>query len=67
MLGVRTLQFRHLGLTQPGRLQQSLADHRRLLVAYEEGDKMTAVSMTRSLIASGYQTIIRSGYFDASA
>lgn len=65
MLGVRTLQFRHLGLTQPGRLEQSLADHRRLLVAYEEGDKMTAVSITRSLIASGYQTIVRSGYFES--
>lgn len=63
MLGVRTLQFRHLGLTQPGRLRQALDDYRRLLVAYEDGDKLTAVSMTRSLIMSGYQTIAGSGYF----
>jgi DNA-binding GntR family transcriptional regulator len=63
MLGVRTLQFRHLGLTQPGRLRRALDDYRRLLVAYEDGDKMTAVSITRSLIMSGYQTIIGSGYF----
>lgn len=63
MLGVRTLQFRHLGLTQPGRLQKALDDYRRLLVAYEDGDKMTAISITRALIMSGYHTIISSGYF----
>lgn len=66
MLGVRTLQFRRLGLTRPGRLRQALDDYRRLLVAYEDSDKMTAVSITRSLIMSGYQTIIASGYFEGS-
>ncbi|CAN7703581.1 GntR family transcriptional regulator [Caballeronia sp. LjRoot31] len=65
-LGVRTLQFRHFSLAQPGRLQRSVQDHRRLLVAYEERDKVTAVSMTRALIMAGFRTIERSGFLNAS-
>lgn len=66
-LGVRTLQLRHLSLSQPGRLQRSVEDHRRLLVAYADRDKATAVSMTRALIMAGYHTIERSTIFSASA
>ena len=59
--GLRTLQFRHLSLSLPGRLQRSLEDHRRLLVAYDESDTQTAVAMTRSLIMLGYRAIEQSG------
>jgi DNA-binding GntR family transcriptional regulator len=60
-LGMRTLQLRHLSASQPGRIQRSAEDHRRLLMAYEEGDKLMAVSMTRSLIMSGYGNLKHSG------
>jgi DNA-binding GntR family transcriptional regulator len=51
-LGLRTLQFRHLSLSQPGRIQRSVADHRRLLTAYEERDKNAATGMTRALVGA---------------
>lgn len=60
-LGLRTLQFRHLSLSQPGRIQSSVTDHRRLLRAYAERDKGAAVAMTRALIMGGYRAIERSG------
>ncbi|HEY6497196.1 MAG TPA: GntR family transcriptional regulator [Trebonia sp.] len=60
-LGLRTLQLRHLSLSQPGRIQYSVADHRRLLRAYAERDKVVAVAMTRALIMGGYRAIERSG------
>jgi DNA-binding GntR family transcriptional regulator len=60
-LGLRTLQFRHLSLSQPGRIERSAADHRRLLLAYEERDKIAATGMTRTLIMAGYRTIERYG------
>jgi len=63
-LGMRTLQFRHLSLSLPGRIQRSVEDHRRLLLAYEEGDKATATGITRTLIMSGYRAIERSGLID---
>ncbi|MGH9069251.1 MAG: FCD domain-containing protein [Acidimicrobiales bacterium] len=59
--GLRTLRFRHLSLTQPGRLRGSLDKHRRLLTAYEKGDRDRAVEMTRGLIIAGYQTLAHSG------
>lgn len=60
-LGLRTLQYRHLSLAQPGRLARSAEDHRRLLLAYEDGDRDTAVCMTRALVMSGYRAIEQSG------
>jgi DNA-binding GntR family transcriptional regulator len=60
-LGLRTLQFRHLSLAQSGQIQRSVADHRRLLRAYAERDKVTAVALTRALIMGGYRAIERSG------
>jgi DNA-binding GntR family transcriptional regulator len=63
-LGMRTLQFRHLSLSLPGRIQRSVDDHRRLLVAYDEGDKVTATGITRTLIMAGYRAIERSGLVD---
>ncbi len=61
MLGMRTLQFRHLSLSQPGRLARSVEDHRRLLIAYDERDAITATAMTRGLIMAGYRALERSG------
>jgi len=66
-LGLRTLQFRHLSLSQPGQIQRSVADHRRLLMAYEERDKVAATGMTRTLIMGGYRAIQSSGLVDAGA
>ena len=66
-LGLRTLQFRHLSQSQPGQIQRSVADHRRLLMAYEERDKIAATGMTRTLIMGGYRAIQRSGLVDAGA
>ncbi|HTU73609.1 MAG TPA: GntR family transcriptional regulator [Trebonia sp.] len=60
-LGLRTLQFRHLSLSQPGQIRRSVADHHRLLRAYEERDKTAATGMTRALIMGGYRAIQRSG------
>ena len=60
-LGLRTLQLRHLSLSQPGQIERSVADHRRLLRAYAERDKVAAVAMTRALIMGGYRAIERSG------
>jgi DNA-binding GntR family transcriptional regulator len=60
-LGLRTLQFRHLSLSQPGQISRSVADHRRLLMAYEERDKTAATGMTRALIMGGFRAIQRSG------
>lgn len=67
MLGMRTLQFRHLSLSQPGRLQRSVEDHRRLLIAYEERDKVAATAMTRGLIMAGYRVLSRSGFIGQAA
>lgn len=64
MLGMRTLQFRHLSLSQPGRLQRSVEDHRRLLIAYQERDKVAATAMSRALIMAGYRALTRSGFVD---
>ena len=66
-LGLRTLQFRHLSLSQPGQVQRSVADHRRLLMAYEERDKTAATGMTRALIMGGFRAIQRSGLVGTDA
>jgi len=65
-LGIRTLQFRHLSLSQPGQVQRSAAGHRRLLLAYSGGDKAAAASITRTLIMSGYRAIERSRLIQAA-
>jgi DNA-binding GntR family transcriptional regulator len=45
---LRTLRLRRLSLTQPGRLQQSLDDHIRLMKAYEDRDAHLAAALIRS-------------------
>lgn len=61
-LGLRTLQLRHLSLSLPNRMQQSLADHERLLQAYEDRDTILAMSLTRSIVLRGLDAIERSGW-----
>jgi DNA-binding GntR family transcriptional regulator len=61
-LGLRALQLRHLSLSQPGRLHRSLADHARLLQAYEDRDPTLAAALTRSLVLRGFAAIERSGW-----
>jgi len=60
-LGIRTLQFRHVSLSQPVRLKESVAQHRRLLLAYDARDKATATDATRSMIMAGYR-FLRKNY-----
>lgn len=62
-LGLQMHRFRHLSLSLPGRLISSLADHERLLRAYQERDVALAVAVSRSLVWRGYGAIERSGQF----
>jgi DNA-binding GntR family transcriptional regulator len=61
-LGLRTLQLRHLSLSLPGRLRPSLADHDRLIRAYEDRDADLAAALTQSLVRAGLTAIERSGW-----
>jgi DNA-binding GntR family transcriptional regulator len=54
-------RFRHLSLSLPGRLLNSLADHGRLVRAYADRDVAMATAISRSLVWRGYQAIERSG------
>jgi DNA-binding GntR family transcriptional regulator len=60
-LAMRAMQVTHLSFSLPGRLERSVADHRRLLIAYEERDKVTAVAITRLMIMTGYRALVESG------
>jgi DNA-binding GntR family transcriptional regulator len=60
-LGLRTFQLRHLSLSQPGRLEQSLADRERQVRAYEERDASLAMALTRSMVFRALAAIERSG------
>lgn len=60
-LAMRAMQVTHLSFSLPGRLGRSVADHRRLLIAYEERDKTTAVAVTRLMIMTGYRALYESG------
>lgn len=56
-LGLRTLQARHQSLTYPGRMEQSVRDHARLVRAYEERDAPLAIALTRTLVLGGLAAI----------
>jgi DNA-binding GntR family transcriptional regulator len=60
-LGLQMHRFRHLSLSLPGRLLNSLADHERLVRAYAERDVAMAVAISKSLVWRGYHAIERSG------
>lgn len=63
-LMLRMLQLRYLSLTAPGRLQQSLADHERLLRAYKERDAALAVAIKRGIVLRGLANIEKSGWVE---
>jgi DNA-binding GntR family transcriptional regulator len=56
-MALRAMQVTHQSFSLPNRLQRSAADHRRLLLAYEEGDKETAVAVNRLMIMTGYRAL----------
>lgn len=61
-LMLRMLKLRYLGLSSPGRMQQSLADHDRLLRAYLERDAPLAVALKRGIVLRGLAAVVRSGW-----
>jgi DNA-binding GntR family transcriptional regulator len=61
-VGVRTLQLRHLSLSLPGRLETSVADHRRLVQAYDDREAELAAALTRSIVLRGLAAVERSGW-----
>ena len=61
-LGLRVLQLRHVSLSQPERLEQSLNDRERQIRAYEARDVPLAVALTRSMILNALAAIERSGW-----
>ena len=61
-LGLRTLQARHQSLTYPGRMEQSVRDHARLVRAYEERDAPLAIALTRTLVLGGLAAIEATGW-----
>lgn len=61
-LGLRMLQLRHVSLSQPKRLEQSLNDRERQVRAYEARDVTLAVALTRSMVLSAFAAIERSGW-----
>ena len=60
-LAIRAMQVTHLSFSLPGRLARSVADHRRLLTAYSERDRDTAVAVNRLMIMTGYRALEESG------
>lgn len=56
-LGVAVLRLRHHSLSQPGRMELSLRDHRRLVSAYRERDARLAGALSRSIVTSALHTI----------
>lgn len=61
-LMLQTLQLRRLSLSLPGRMQQSLADHQRLLRAYRDRDVALAVALKRSIVLGGLRAIEEHGW-----
>jgi DNA-binding GntR family transcriptional regulator len=61
-VGVRTLQLRHLSLSQPGRLRGSATDLGQLVRAYEERDPDLAAALTQTIIRRGLTAIEGSGW-----
>jgi DNA-binding GntR family transcriptional regulator len=61
-LGLRMLQLRHVSLSQPDRLEQSLGDRERQVRAYEARDATLAIALTRSMVFNALAAIERSGW-----
>jgi DNA-binding GntR family transcriptional regulator len=62
---IRTLPLRRFSLAQPGRLQRSFDDHRRLVRAYQDRDAGVAAALLRS---NNLQALaVLEAHFDAHA
>lgn len=61
-LGLRTMQLRHLSLSQPGRLEQSLLNRQLQVKAYQERDAPLAMALARSTVLGALAAIERSGW-----
>jgi DNA-binding GntR family transcriptional regulator len=61
-LGLRTMQLRHLSLSQPGRLEQSLVNRQLQVKAYEKRDAPLAMALARSTVLGALAAIERSGW-----
>ncbi|GHJ25653.1 GntR family transcriptional regulator [Streptomyces hygroscopicus subsp. hygroscopicus] len=48
-LGLRVMQLRHLGMSRAWRIERSLADHERLMLALHERDAGLAAALNRSM------------------
>lgn len=59
-LGLRTLLVRHVSLSLPNRLHQSVGDHERLIEAYTARNELLAVAITRTIVNDGLAAIERS-------
>lgn len=53
-LGKRTLRFRRLAMSIPGRLSESLQEHRRILTAIERGEADKAGQLARESARKAY-------------
>jgi DNA-binding GntR family transcriptional regulator len=56
-LGLRVYRLRRFGLSLPGRLRNSLEDHRHLYEAYVERDEHLACAVTESLVLRALHAI----------
>ncbi|MEW2547794.1 GntR family transcriptional regulator [Streptomyces sp. NPDC047002] len=61
-VGIRTLQLRHLSLSLPGRVETSVADHRRLMRAYTDREADLAAALTRSIVRRSLAALESSGW-----
>ncbi|WP_345643722.1 GntR family transcriptional regulator [Streptomyces tremellae] len=66
-VGIRTLQLRHLSLSLPGRVETSVADHRRLMKAYTDREADLAAALTRSIVRRSLAALESSGWNGFSA
>lgn len=57
-LGLRVLQLRHLSLSQPNRIQRSVMDHQRFLLAVQEQDADLAAALNRSIVLSALKLLV---------
>ena len=62
-LGLQMHRFRHLSLSLPGRLLNSVADHERLVRAYADRDAPLAAAVSKSLVMRGLRAIEATGEF----
>jgi DNA-binding GntR family transcriptional regulator len=60
-LGVRVLQMRHLSMSLPNRMSRSVADHVRLVEAFEDRDEPLVRALTESLIVGALAAIEKAG------